>query len=205
MTSCGPVRRTPDYSEEKIRMPERRNFFVITGGPGAGKTSIVERLAARGFQTVAEAGRDILRQQVAIGGTAVHWADAAAYRDLMLQRGMDDYERMQREADGPVFFDRGVTELVGYCQLIGVPVPDHVRRAAELYRYNRLVFLAPPWPEIYANDDLRKQHAAEAMRSSELAGEVYVEFGYDVVEVPRAPVAERAAFVLARAEAAMDA
>jgi guanylate kinase len=49
MTSCGPVRRTPDYSEEKIRMPERRNFFVITGGPGAGKTSIVERLAARGF------------------------------------------------------------------------------------------------------------------------------------------------------------
>jgi len=184
-------------------MQDGRNYFVITGGPGAGKTSIVERLAARGFPTVAESGRAILRQQVAIGGTAVHWADAAAYRELMLQRGMDDYERMSIEADGPVFFDRGVTELVGYCRLIGAPVPDHVRRAAELYRYNRLVFLSPPWPEIYANDDLRKQDADEAMRSSELAGEVYAEFGYDVVEVPRAPVADRAAFVLARADAAL--
>jgi predicted ATPase len=181
------------------------SFFVITGGPGAGKTSIVERLAARGFPTVAEAGRDILRQQVAIGGTAVHWADAAAYRDLMLQRGMDDYERMQGEADGPVFFDRGVTELVGYCRLIGVAVPEHVRRAAELYRYNTTVFLAPPWPEIYVNDGLRKQDVAEAMRTAALAGEAYAELGYDVVEIPKAPVADRATFVLARAEAAMDA
>jgi predicted ATPase len=181
------------------------SFFVITGGPGAGKTSIVERLAARGFPTVAEAGRDILRQQVAIGGTAVHWADAAAYRDRMLQHGMDDYERMLGETDGPVFFDRGVTELVGYCRLIGVAVPDHVRRAAELYRYNTTVFLAPPWPEIYVNDGLRKQDVAEAMRTAALAGEAYAEFGYDVVEIPKAPVADRATFVLARAEAAMDA
>lgn len=179
------------------------SFFVITGGPGAGKTAIVERLAARGFLTVAESGRDILRQQVAIGGNAVHWGDAEAYRDLMLSRGMADYERMLGEAGGPVFFDRGVTELVGYCRLIGVPVPEHVRRAAELYRYNPIVFLAPPWPEIYVNDGLRKQDVAEAMRTSTLAGEVYAEFGYDVVEIPKAPVAERAAFVLARADAAL--
>jgi predicted ATPase len=184
-------------------MPECRNFFVITGGPGAGKTSIIERLSARGFPTVPECGRTILRQQAMIGGNAVHWGDAEAYRDLMLQRGMDDYERMSGESDGPVFFDRGVTELVGYCRLIGVPVPDHVRRAAEVYRYNTTVFLAPPWPEIYANDELRKQDAAEALRSSRLAGEVYAEFGYDVVEVPKAPVAQRAAFLLRRADAAL--
>jgi predicted ATPase len=183
---------------------ERNNFFVITGGPGAGKTSIIERLAARGFATVAESGRAILRQQEAIGGTSVHWADAEAYRELMLQRGMDDYERMIGENDGPVFFDRGVTELVGYCRLIGVPIPDHVRRAADVYRYNTTVFLAPPWAEIYANDDLRKQNLDEAMRSSALAGEVYAEFGYDVVEVPKAPVAERAAFVLRHADAALS-
>jgi predicted ATPase len=123
----------------------------------------------------------------------------------MLQRGMDDYERMLGETDGPVFFDRGVTELVGYCRLIGVAVPDHVRRAAELYRYNTTVFLAPPWPEIYVNDGLRKQDVAEAMRTSALAGEAYAEFGYDVIEIPKAPVADRATFVLARAEAAMGA
>jgi predicted ATPase len=43
------------------------------------------------------------------------------------------------------------------------------------------------------------------MRTAALAGEAYAEFGYDVVEIPKAPVADRATFVLARAEAAMDA
>src|SRR5690606_5939897 len=121
---------------------------------------IIGRLAARGFPTVAESGRAILRQQAAIGGNAVHHGDAEAYRELMLQRGVDDFERMSGETDVPVFFDRGIAELAGYSRLIGVAVPAHVRRAAALYRYNPTVFVAPPWPEIYVNDDLRRQDAA---------------------------------------------
>ena len=171
-------------------------FYVIIGGPGSGKTSIIDRLAARGFTTVAETGRAILRHQVAIGGTAVHWDDSVTFRELMLARGIADYERMQDE-DGPVFFDRGVTELTGYCRLIGVPVPDHVRRAAELYRYNTTVFVTPPWPEIYAHDALRKQDEEEAVRTYELCVSAYVESGYVPVEVPRLPVSDRIAFILA--------
>lgn len=179
------------------------NFFVITGGPGAGKTSIIGKLAARGFPTVMESGRDILRQQALIGGNATHTGDAIAYRELMLVRGLADYERMLTEADGPVFFDRGITELTGYCRLIGVPVPDHVRRAAEIYRYNPLVFAAPPWRDIYVQDSLRGQNFAEAERTHDLAVEAYCAFGYRIVEIPRAPVADRAAFVLREADAAL--
>jgi predicted ATPase len=121
----------------------------------------------------------------------------------MLARGMTDYERMLGETDGPVFFDRGVTELVGYCRLIGIPVPDHVRRAAELYRYNPLVFVAPPWPEIYASDPLRRQDMAEAGRTWEFAVQTYEEFGYRTVEIPKLPVTERAAFVVREADTAL--
>jgi predicted ATPase len=182
-------------------MAERWNFHVITGGPGSGKTSIVEALAVNGYCTVAESGRAILRQQAVIGGTATHVADAVAFRDLMLQRGIDDYERMSGES-GPVFFDRGVAELVGYCRLIGVPVAEHVRRAAAVYRYNPTVFVAPPWPEIYANDDLRKQGMAEAARTFACVVGAYRECGYRIVEVPQTAVADRAAFILERIGAA---
>lgn len=172
------------------------NFHVISGGPGAGKTAIIERLAARGFPVVAGSGRAILRQQIAIGGNAVHWGDAVAYRELMLARGMEDYERMTIETDVPVFFDRGVTELIGYCQLIGVPVPGHVQKAAEIFRYNPVVFIAPPWREIFAGDAERKQTFAEAVTTYELCATAYQDAGYALVEIPKASVAERANFIL---------
>jgi predicted ATPase len=53
----------------------------------------------------------------------------ASSRELMLAHMIDHYEHAA-VADAPVFFDRGIPGLIGYCRLIGVPVPDHIRNAA---------------------------------------------------------------------------
>jgi predicted ATPase len=171
------------------------NYFIISGGPGSGKSSIIERLAARGFTTVGEAGRAILREQAESGGNATHTGDAAAFGDLMRERGIADFRRM-RKADEPVFFDRGIAELVGYWRLIGLPVPPRVAAAAEEYRSNPLVFLAPPWREIYRQDAERKQDWDEAVRTFELIREAYFEAGYRAIELPLDSVARRVSFIL---------
>ncbi len=44
------------------------HFFVVTGGLGAGKTSQITELARRGFHTVPESGRAIIREEIASGG-----------------------------------------------------------------------------------------------------------------------------------------
>ncbi len=46
-------------------------LFVVTGGPGSGKTTLIAALAARGYQTTVEAGRAIIREQMETGGTAL--------------------------------------------------------------------------------------------------------------------------------------
>jgi predicted ATPase len=71
-----------------------------------------------------------------------------------------------------------------------------VRKAVDLVRYNRRVFIAPPWQEIFRQDRERKQDFAEAVRTYDALVTTYTEYGYELVEIPRAPIPERVKFIL---------
>ena len=177
----------------------RSNFFVITGGPGAGKTTLIDALSKSGCQIVEEAGRRIIRDQKARGGNATHDGDRLAYRDLMFEDAVRTFSHLSNET-GLVLFDRGLPDLIGYSRLIGAPVPAGLRDAAAHYRYNRTVFIAPPWEEIYAQDGERKQDLAEAAATYEAMRDAYDETGYVLTELPRTTVEERVRFVLDRVQ-----
>jgi len=180
-------------------VPPRR--IVVTGGPGSGKTSLIEVLGGRGFPHSVEAGRAIIQDEVLAGGTALPWADQLAYTDRMLSRELASY-RMADGLTGPVFFDRGLPDIVGYLRLCGLPVPAVVDDAARDFRYDPVVFIAPPWPEIFAQDAERRQDLAEAERTYAAMVQVYPALGYRLVELPRVDVEARADFVLERLAAA---
>jgi predicted ATPase len=169
-------------------------FFVVTGGPGAGKTSLVDALGAAGFRRSVEVGRAIIQDQVATGGRALPWDDRLLFAELMLSWELRSWREAQLEP-GIAIFDRGVPDILGYLRLIGEAPPRHVVEAAEAFRYNARVFIAPPWREIFTQDTERKQDFAEAVRTHEALARAYVDCGYELVELPRVPVAERVAFV----------
>ncbi|MBX3577867.1 MAG: AAA family ATPase [Rhizobiaceae bacterium] len=169
-------------------------LFVVTGGPGAGKTTLLAAAARAGYATVAESGRAILRFQEAIGGRALHHVDSATYAELMLDRDMQNHQA--HAATGRVtLFDRGVADLVGYTRLVGIEDSEHFHRAAEIFRYNRKVFVAPPWRDIYVQDAERRQEWAEAVHTYECIVDAYDGLGYELVELPLVPVADRLAFL----------
>jgi predicted ATPase len=170
-------------------------LFVLTGGPGSGKSTLIEVLGQAGYGSMVEAGRSIIQDQVLVGGQALPWADPVAYAELMLSWEMRSY-RLAQEVDGPVFFDRGVPDIVGYLRLVGLPVPVHLERAAEIFRYNKTVLIAPPWPDIFTQDQERKQSFDEAVRTYEAMVATYTEYGYNLTEIPRLPIAERAEFII---------
>ena len=174
----------------------RDNFFIITGGPGAGKTTLLDALKSLGYPCVDEVARKIIQEQHRIGGDALHTRDQRKFADLMLTRSIATYEQVS-EREKPVFFDRGLPELVGYGPLVGFETPAYFDKAAALFRYNKRVFILPPWPEIYGQDDERKQDFAEAVESWRLLAETYPKLGYELVEVPKAGIADRMDFVLA--------
>ncbi|MGZ9809296.1 AAA family ATPase [Pseudoroseicyclus sp. H15] len=173
------------------------HFFVVTGGPSAGKTSLITELARRGFHTIPESGRAIIREEVASDGDALPWADRTAYAERMLERDLRAH-RAAEALSGPVIFDRGIPDILGYLTLCELPVPPGVSAAARASSYNRRVFLAPYWEEIFTKDDERKQSRAEAQSTCAVMRETYVALGYELIELPRTDIATRAHFVAAR-------
>lgn len=173
----------------------KSNFIIITGGPGMGKTAIIQHLAELGYRYVPESGRAIIQAQVNAGGDALPWANRSAFAQLMFNSALEEYFKLITHSD-PVFFDRGIADVIGYLELSGLHVPNTMTETARNNRYHRDVFITPPWPEIYENDKERKQDFEEAVRTYATMKEVYTIFGYNLVEIPKLPVSDRVCFIL---------
>jgi len=172
-----------------------KRFHIITGGPGSGKTSLIDSLRSRSYGCSVEAGRGIIQDQVLIQGRALPWLDPRLFAELMLAWEMRSYH-MAKQSAGPFFFDRGVPDVLGYLRLSKISAPEHMQKAATEFRYNPTVFIAPPWPEIFHQDLERKQDFDEAQRTHDALVSTYNGLDYDLIELPRIAVKQRCQFIL---------
>lgn len=89
----------------------KADLHIISGGPGSGKSTLLQCLKEKGYTAMPEAGRSIIRQQMAQWGQALPWADRAAYARLMLAWELKALDQA-RQLSGPVFFDRGLPDII---------------------------------------------------------------------------------------------
>lgn len=171
------------------------NFYLFTGGAGAGKTTVIEELAHRGFKVIPEVARNIIKSQNAIGGTATHLKDRNAYYELMLKASISDFESALL-INEPIFFDRGIPDLFSYTHRFLGGIKPAVLEANTRYRYNPKAFLFPPWPEIFCEDSERKQTLQQAIDTYHAVKKGYTTAGYEIIEVPKCSPSFRADFIL---------
>lgn len=173
-------------------MTER--FVLISGCSSGGKSTLLAELGRRGHAVVEEPGLRIVTQELASGGGALPWVDASAFLRRAIEMALADRAAAQG-LSGWVFFDRGLVDAAsGLQHLTGEPVLDALGRA---HRYNRRVFLAPPWPEIYVTDQERRHDLNQAVAEYERLAVTYPLLGYEVLVLPKVSVEDRAKFVLA--------
>ncbi len=167
------------------------NFVTISGCSGGGKSTLLAELEQLGFATVEEPGRRIVTEEIKRDGRALPWIDPVAFARRAIEVSLAD--RAIASARW-VFFDRGLIDAAAALEyLTGEPVVESLGSA---YRYNKRVFLAPPWPEIYTLDQERRHGFTEAVAEYNRLIDVYPALGYDIRVLPKVGVAERANWIV---------
>ena len=167
---------------------------VFTGGLGAGKTSVIELLCHMGYSSAPEVGRKVIQTQMNVQGTALPWLDKEAFRNEMV---LEEINNSKCYGDAEItLYDRSIIDSYGYSMLEQIPISGLLLSKCRELIYCRQVFIFPPWEEIYANYTERKQDYNEAVATYYEMVSAYTKFGYDLIEVPKTSVLERAQFIL---------
>jgi predicted ATPase len=167
---------------------------IISGGPGFGKTAIIDELESRQFICMPEVSRSIIKEQLVLGGDVLPWKNLEAFSNCLFDKRVIQFE------DAPmhqwVFFDRAIHDILAYMDRINLKVPNEFLSKVSGCLYHSDVFIVPPWKEIFRNDDERQEDFETACEIHEYILNTYFKFGYNVIELPKVSVVERADFII---------
>lgn len=172
------------------------NWCVITGASCSGKTTIINLLAQKGFQTVPEAGRKYFEQELAKGRTIHEIRSDPAFITRHVYDIMLEHENELR-TDETNFLDRALPDGFAFYRLAGIN-PNEILQDCFRNRYAS-VFMLKRLP--YQKDGVRvaDDETAEFLESWILRD--YSALGYKVIRVPVLSPEERLSFILEKLNA----
>ena len=167
------------------------NWFVITGGPSSGITATASFIATLGFQTVPEAARMLIDQEVAKGKDISEIRkDELLFQRLVLQKKQEIENSLDKNKI--IFFERGIPDSLAYSKLYGV-VTREIYSVCNKCEYGKVFVLESlEFEEDYA----RIEDASISKQIYELLKESYSELGFNLVVVPKMSIEQRAKMIL---------
>lgn len=175
-------------------------LIVITGGPGSGKTSLVDHLASLGYATVPEAAIQIIDERNQALGVAgqIAWRKRhpRVFQRLVIERQVALDGACQPPPGQFGFCDRGRPDALAYAKLSGMELDDDLRVLVlgQSYLHVFLLDTLTHFPERPATG--RTSDRQRSLRILDLLEETYRSLGYTPCPVPELSIKDRAYFVL---------
>lgn len=173
-------------------MRHKTNWYVITGGPGSGKTTLVNYLNMLGYHTTIEHARHFIDTQMITGKSV----EEIRKNQIEFQKGVLDMQILQEASLSPdelIFLDRALPDTLAYYRFLDLPVNKELEVALKKVFYKK-VFILDSLPLI--NDYARREDETAQKRISDLIVEVYESFPFPVTHVPIMTPTERAEYIL---------
>ncbi|PJC47400.1 MAG: hypothetical protein CO034_02630 [Parcubacteria group bacterium CG_4_9_14_0_2_um_filter_35_11] len=168
-----------------------RNWYVITGGPSSGKTTVLNELAKLGYIVYPEAARVFIDQEMAKGKSLKEIrSDEAEFQRKVLKI------KIEVEKTAPknkiVFFDRAIPDSIAYYQICGLN-PKEVLQFCQKKAY-RKIFLFEKLS--FDQDYARVEDSKTIEKLNALLRKSYKNLGYEVIKIPAVPIKERVKKIL---------
>lgn len=174
---------------------------VITGGPGTGKTALVKELERLGYHCFHEIIREMTleakeQENSALTNPLEFVKDPLGFNRMLLRERIAQFEDASKLQVSPVFYDRGIPDVLGYMDYFGQAYDAEFTDPCRLHRYDR-VLLLPPWREIYTRDNERMESFEQACGIHDSLEAAYRKFGYQVDSLEPGTIEDRVSQVLA--------
>jgi predicted ATPase len=167
--------------------------YILTGGPGVGKTTLTEELRKQGFYSNGEVATYIIEIEMRKNSDILPWKNKDAFQKEVL-RTQKDWEKEIPENIETAFLDRGIADGIAYYRIAGMEAPKELMDAAKEAGYEKVFILEPL--ETYENTKVRREDEETAKKLHTELEKVYRELGYEVVKIPKGTVKERVSRIL---------
>lgn len=172
-----------------------KQIIVIIGGPGTGKTTLLEALKDKGFSCFPEISREVIMEARKQGIEQLFLEKPLLFSELLLEGRIKQFQNACKAPGDIVFIDRGIPDVLAYMHYIGDSYPAFFDAACKDHKYSR-IFILPPWEEIYTSDEARYETFEQAQLLYGHLRETYTGYGYELIEVPKDSVENRVNFIL---------
>lgn len=174
----------------------QKEIVLLIGGPGTGKSTLINVLSDRGFVCYPEISRQVILEAQKQGIDQLFLKEPLLFSQKLLEGRVQQYQNALSEKENIVFIDRGIPDVLAYMHFIGdTNYPDFFTNACINHRYTKL-FILPVWEEIYLSDNERYENIEQAKEIQKHLAETYKSFGYEIIEVPKDTPENRADFIL---------
>ncbi len=169
-----------------MEIKPKLNWYVITGGPSSGKTTVLKELEKMGYIVYPEAARVFIDKEMAKGKTLKKIREDEAEFQRKVLKIKIKVEKKAPE-DKIVFFDRAIPDSIAYYQICGL-APKEVFKFCQKKTYRKIFFLEQlPLEKDYA----RVENGKTIKKLNNLLRKSYENLGYKVVTIPVMPIKDR--------------
>ncbi len=169
--------------------------IVITGGPGTGKSTIINELIKRNFICMPEISRDVTIKAQNEGVDQLFLSNPLLFSELLLKGRKEQYDKSTALNSDIIFFDRGIPDVLAYMDYIGDAYPKSFINTTRANAYNS-IFILKPWKAIYKSDNERYENFEQAKEIYKHLLNTYKDYNYTPIDVPFGTVEERTNFIL---------